>query len=74
MSESRCSTHDMYGRRAARPNHCCGDELVSAGKHVNPLNNLVHLQLLCAQRGKGDGSEGFSWQVESSSKQSSAHS
>ena len=39
--------------------------------NANPLNILVHLQRLCAQRGK---ELEFCWQVESSSKQSKAHS
>ena len=45
---------------------------VLAGKHnTNPVNILVYLQLLCAQRSK---ELRFNWQVEISSKQLTAHS
>ena len=45
--------------------------IVLASKHnVNPLNMLVHLQLLCVQPGR---ELGLSWRIESSSKQMKAH-
>ena len=40
-------------------------------RNANPLNILSHLQLLCAQRGK---ELGLIWRVQSSSKQTEAHS
>ena len=43
-----------------------------AGKHnANPLTILMHLQILCARCGT---ELGFKWLVDSSSKQSKAHS
>ena len=46
-------------------------QILGIKHNVNPTNILVHVQLLCALRGK---ELGFSWRVESSSKQSKAHS
>ena len=42
-----------------------------AGKHNANLLNILHLQLWCTQRGN---ELWLSWQMESSSKQSKAHS
>ena len=53
-----------------RPDHHCGDDLVSPGKHNTiPLFWCI-LQLLCAPHGK---ELAFSWRVKSSGNRKETH-